>query len=355
MTTMVDDSFFDPALAPYRREGREALYIAEIGLNHNGCEESAFELIDRAADAGADMAKFQTFVPEKMNSLYTSSLLAGKGCQYQDTTQVDFLSSLTLSKTALKEVAEHCTDKGITFFSAPFDVESLELLEEMETPVYKVASSEVTHLALLRELAHTGKPVILSTGMSTMDELHSAVDELYRGGCSVTLLHCVSLYPYQPSEANIARVGMLRQEFHLPVGLSDHSKMNEPAILAAGQGARVFEKHFTIDSQYQCPDKDVSITGSMMKELIGQVELAIELIGGGVFPPGSRERDVKLGARRSLFAAREIAQGQVITASDLVALRPGTGIPADRIDHVMGKKAVTLIEKGVLLSEEMYR
>lgn len=336
-----------------KNEDRRGFYVAEIGLNHNGSLERALEMIDLAAGSGVDAVKFQTFTPELMNSEFTGSLLQGRGCSFANSREVDFFKGLTFPKEQWRRVADRALEKGVIFFSTPFDLPSVDLLEELEVPIMKVASSEVTNLLLLRRIAETGKPVFLSTGMSTDDEINRALQNLEGyGSGEVTLLHCVSLYPCEDHQANIARVLTLGERYDRPLGLSDHSRSSLNAALAAACGARVFEKHFTIDREYECPDKDVSITADDFRELIVTVENALIRLGTGELEPAMEELETARAARRSLFAVRDISRNAVITEEDLVLLRPGTGIPAPEMDRVLGRKAARPVRARCIITND---
>jgi sialic acid synthase SpsE len=343
----------DPQLDSLKREGRHGFYVAEIGLNHNGSLERALEMVDLAAGSGVDAVKFQTFMPEGMNSEFTASLLQGRGCSFVNRKEVDFFKELSFSKDQWRRIADRSREKGVIFFSTPFDSPSVDLLEDLDVPVMKVASSEVTNLPLLGRIGKTGKPVLLSTGMSRDEDINRALQHLEGSGSGqVTLLHCVSLYPCPDHHANIARVLALGKRYGRPLGLSDHTRSAMNAALAAACGARVFEKHFTIDREYACPDKDVSITAGDFRELIVTVENALIRLGTGELEPEKEEQETARAARRSLFAARDITRNSVITEEDLVLLRPGTGIPASEIGRVLGRKAARPIRARCIITND---
>lgn len=331
----------------------EALYIAEIGLNHNGDAALAGRMIEAAARAGADAVKFQVFVPELMNSRYTVDLLAGRPEGAGDEGILDFFRGFVLGEDAYRHLAGVARSHGVTFFASVFDLPSLELMEGLGAPLYKIASSEVTNWPLIEAIARTGKPAVMSTGMAAEDEIAGALAAFRRhSAAEVVLLHCVSLYPLPPAEVNAARIGTLSERFGCPVGFSDHSRDILAAVVAAARGARVFEKHFTIDRFHDCPDKEVSLAPDDFRRLIDAVEEAIPMVGSGAIPFGAAEGQVARAARRSLFARRTIERGAVIGADDLVALRPGTGIPVHRRDTVLGRRALREIPAGHLVRSE---
>ena len=332
---------------------KKIIFIAEIGLNHNGDLKLAEEMIIKAAEAGADAVKFQTFIPEKMISPYNSSLLESGRPDFKDYEIIDFFKKFCFTFNQwkiLKETADKC---GVEFFSAPFDNESVDLLEDLNVRLYKIASSELTNTPLLKKTGSTGKPVLLSTGMSKPEEIEMAIQNLNNSGCpEIILLHCVSLYPTEKNEANLSRMVSLKERFNMPVGLSDHTGDYETAIIAASLGSVVFEKHFIIDNNHDCPDKVVSITAEQFKEMINKVNLAVSIMGDGEIQYSEREALVALGARRSLFANKDIKSGDILAEEDIIALRPGTGISPNKIDDIIGKKSKIDINAGSILKWE---
>ena len=336
-----------------RKNNRNAIYIAEIGLNHNGSLDMAVKMIQAAARAGADAVKFQTFVPELMSSVYTKDLMATGTESTPDTGLVDFFRSFVFDRDQYRALQSAAAGAGVCFFSSVFDRDSLELMECLNVPLYKLASSEVTNHPLIRAVAETGKPLILSTGMSSEEEIAMAAD-IYRscGGSELVLLHCVSLYPTPPGQVNLARIPVLAKRFGLPVGFSDHTREAVTPMLAAVMGARVFEKHFTIDRFHECPDKDISCTPEEFARMIGSVEEAVAMMGTGAVAYGREEAGTARGARRSLFARRFIPAGKTIEEDDLVALRPGVGIPPSDRGRVIGAKSRIDIPADFLIRAE---
>jgi len=335
--------------------GRRTVFIAEIGINHNGDIATAEKMIEKASEAGADAVKFQTFIPEMMNSPFTSSLMNGDAEPVKDYSTTDFFSTFTFREeewAGLKKKSEEC---GLVFFSAPFDAPSVELLEKIGVSLYKVASSEVTNPPLLKKIAETGKPVILSTGMSREEEIKSAITILESSGCGeIVLLHCVSLYPTDDTEANLKRILTLKEKFNKPVGISDHSRDFYTAMIAAAFGAIVVEKHFKLTEDHDCPDKDVSLTPEQFREMIHAAERGSLMGGDGRIEFSGRETQTASGARRSLFASRDIPAGTTLTGDDIICLRPGTGIPASQIYNYTGKKTKNNIKEGAILRPEYF-
>jgi len=328
----------------------DPLFIAEIGLNHNGSFAEAEEMILKAAGCGAHAVKFQTFLPELMNSPFTKALLESGKDAAPDYGVIDFLSKFIFTEEEYRLLKKRAVEKGLIFFSAPFDVPSVELLERLEVPLYKAASSEITNLPLLKKIGSTGKPVLLSTGMADDNEIDNALKILEKEGSGeIILLHCVSLYPLEAHEANLTRICSLKERFNRRIGISDHSRGTDSALIASALGASVFEKHFKLSSSHDCPDRDVSVTPEEFALLIEKVKSAAEMTGSGNINPEGRELNTARGARRSLFAAEDIDSGSAIEEKHIVLLRPGCGIPADKIYEITGKKAVVDIKKGSLI------
>ena len=331
-----------------------AALIAEIGINHNGDRDSAKKLIIAAAQAGADAVKFQTYNPESLYSVYTKSLMETGSESFPDRGIINFFAQFYFSPKDLAYLKKTADSNNVEFFSAPFDIESVDTLEKIGVRLYKVASSEVTNIRLLNAIAQTGKPVLLSTGMTHEKEIAEAVSILNKAGCDLTILHCVSLYPLQDSEMNLSRMSYLAKRFEKPVGFSDHSKDITGAVAASFMGASVIEKHFTLGGDYRCPDENVSVDPSGLKKLDEELRKARVMMGNGAVSFDVKEAEVAKGARRSLYAKKAIPAGKVLDEHDMIEKRPGVGIPADKIYFYIGKRSRKNIEKDFLLHDEYF-
>ncbi len=320
-------------------KGDAMFFIAEIGINHNGSRDEALSMIEAAARAGADAVKLQTFVPEEMYSRYTNSMLRGEAKLVADTAQIDFFRRFVLEEDdyhALKRAAEAA---NLVFFSSAFDIPSVEMLERVGIPLYKLASSEVTNTPLLERVAATGKPVIMSTGISTGDEIDRAIRTLRGGGAGgIILLHCVALYPLPRERANLSRISSLRARFALPVGFSDHASDGTGCALAAMLGALVFEKHFMPEEAYDCPDAAVSLYPESFRRMRSDVESALEMFGDGRIDYDFSEKEVANSARRSLFSRRPLCAGEVLKPDAVAVKRPGVGAPVADLERMLGRK-----------------
>lgn len=334
--------------------GAPCLLIAEAGVNHNGSLELAHKLVEAAQAAGADAVKFQTFRSEQV-----ISPLAVKAAYQAATTgaaesQLEMVKKLELPFAAFRELAEDCRARRILFLSTPFDYESADALEAQGVPAFKVPSGEITNLPFLEHLAGKGKPLIVSTGMSTLDEVRAAVETLRRAGArELVLLHCVSNYPAQPAGANLRAMLTLRDAFHVPVGFSDHTLGTEVALAAVALGACVIEKHLTLDKSLPGPDHRASLEPEEFAALVRGVRAVEAALGDGVKRPMPEERNVAEVARRSLVAARRLPAGTLLAEADIAILRPGIGLPPALRSQLVGRRLRQDLEAGALFTLEM--
>jgi len=317
-----------------------ALIIAEAGVNHNGDAALAKEMIACAAECGADMIKFQTFVPGRM----VAASAQKAGYQRQATgggeSQLEMLKRLVLPADVYAELKEACARHGIGFLSTPFDLESVAFLESIGIGLWKVPSGEITNLPYLIRIARTGKPVILSTGMSTMKEVADAVDILRAHGADgITLLHCTTEYPAPYEDVNLRAMVALRDRFGLPAGYSDHTQGIEIPIAAAALGAAVIEKHFTLDRHMPGPDHMASLEPGELAAMVRGIRKVEAAMGTGEKAPSPSEAKNLAVVRKSIVAACPIKKGEAFTEANLCAKRPGTGVSPMRWYEVLGKKA----------------
>lgn len=314
--------------------------IAEAGVNHNGDIKIAKQLIDTASEAGADAVKFQTFQADSL--VCRTAKKANYQLEMTDKaeTQYDMLKKLELTQQMHKELIEHCAKKNIMFLSTPFDLASIALLSELGMQLYKIPSGEITNLPYLREIARQHKKIILSTGMSSMDEVKAAVKILKDNGAEgITLLHCNTQYPTPITDVNLLAMVKMQEETGLPVGYSDHTRGIEIPIAATALGAVVIEKHFTLDKGMEGPDHKASLEPQelvRMVEAIRKTELAL---GNKIKQvSGSEKLNVEI-VRKSIVAATNIKRGEKYTEKNLTTKRPGTGINPMLWDEVIGKLA----------------
>lgn len=328
--------------------------VAEAGINHDGSVEQALLLVEAAAHAGADAVKFQSFTAERLATV--SAPKAG----YQETpaapaeSQLDMLRRLELSVENHRRLAEHCRELGIEFLSTAFDEEWTDVLDGLGVPAFKIGSGELTNLPFLAHVAAKGKPVILSTGMAGLEDVEQAVGTVRAAGCNdIVLLQCTSAYPASPETVNLNAMLTLRRRFGVWTGLSDHTTGIEIAIGAAALGAAVIEKHFTLDHNLSGPDHRMSLEPAELAAMIYAIRNVEKAMGDGKKRPAANEAETARVARRSLVAARDIGAGELIAADAVAVRRPGTGLPASKMDAILGLRARTYIPKDALLSLDM--
>lgn len=334
--------------------GHPCFVIAEAGVNHNGSLELALKLVDVAADANADAVKFQTFKAEKLTTA------AAKQADYQvrnlgkTESQLAMLKRLELSADDHRRIIEHCERRGILFMSTPFDEDSADFLDGLGMPVIKIPSGEVTNLPFLRHLAAKGRPLILSTGMSALGEVETAVDTLLDAGNSqFVLLQCVSNYPADPADVNLKAMHTMAAAFGHPVGYSDHTLGNEVSWASVALGACVVEKHFTLDRSLPGPDHRASSEPEELRQLVAGIRKIETAIGTGRKVAAAAEVSTAAVARRSIVASRPIIAGSIISRDDLMARRPGTGLSPAMMDQLEGMTAREDIPAGTLISLRM--
>ncbi|MBI4589777.1 MAG: N-acetylneuraminate synthase [Candidatus Rokubacteria bacterium] len=319
-------------------EGAPVFIVAEAGVNHNGDLALAKRLVDVAAEAGADGVKFQTFRSEALVSRAAPKAAYQQAATGADEGQREMLARLELTPDQYAEIREHCARRRILFFSTPFDEASADALEALGVPLFKLPSGEITNLPLLRHVAAKGKPIILSTGMSTLAEVAEAVAAIRAAGDPpLALLHCVSAYPAPPAEMNLRAMDTLRDRFGYPVGLSDHTLGIEVAVAAVARGAVIVEKHFTLDRQLPGPDHPASLEPGELAALIRAIRSVEAALGDGEKRPMPSETDARRVARKSLVAGGPIRAGERLTPSRVRIKRPGTGISPADLPRALGR------------------
>jgi N,N'-diacetyllegionaminate synthase len=318
------------------------LIIAEAGVNHNGDINLARKLIDLAADAGADMVKFQTFSAERLVTRTAAKAKYQAQTTGREESQYEMLRRLELTEDTLRELYLHCAARNIGFLSTAFDIESVDLLARLGQDRFKIPSGEITNLPYLREIGRHGKPVILSTGMATLGDIEAAIDALERSGTTrenITLLHCTTEYPSPMAEVNLRAILSLRNAFGVDVGYSDHTCGIEVAIAAVALGAVVIEKHFTLDRDMQGPDHKASLEPEELRAMVESIRNIEIAIGTGVKRPTPSEIVNRAVARKSLVAKKYIKKGEIFSPDNIATKRPGTGISPMNWDTVIGRLA----------------
>jgi N,N'-diacetyllegionaminate synthase len=318
------------------------LIIAEAGVNHNGDIDLAKRLIDVAADSGADLVKFQTLNADQMVTLDAAKaeyqLLATSPTE----TQHEMLSKLELSESAHRELIAHSKKRSIGFFSTGFDISSINLLVSLKQEIFKIPSGEITNLPYLRHIGQLGKDVILSTGMSNIDEIESAVSILEDSGTlrsRITVLHCTTAYPTPMVDVNLRAMANIRNRLNVSTGYSDHTLGIEIPIAAVALGASIIEKHFTLDRNLPGPDHKASLEPKELKSMVQAIRNIEIALGDGVkriMPSELANRGI---ARKSIVTSKVVKAGEVFTSKNLTTKRPGTGVSAIEWDRFLGKVA----------------
>jgi len=336
---------------------KHVLVIAEAGVNHNGSMDLAKKLIDAASDAGADIVKFQTFKAGKLVSKAARQAEYQKAnLQESDDYQYNMLKKLELDEAMHLELIDYCQLKGITFLSTGFDEESVDLLDRLGMPFYKIPSGEITNKPYLQHIAKKNKPVVISTGMADLHEIKDALDVLTKDGLDlsmITVLHCNTEYPTPMEDVNLKAMQNISDTFNVKIGYSDHTRGIEVPIAAVAMGAEVIEKHFTLDRNMEGPDHKASLEPSELKAMVDAIR-NIELVvsGSGIKEPSPSEKPNIVIARKSIHLATRINKGEKIQHHHLAMKRPGDGISPMMIDQVLGKTAVRDLAEDDKLSWE---
>ncbi|MBU4464198.1 MAG: N-acetylneuraminate synthase [Proteobacteria bacterium] len=322
---------------------KKTFIIAEAGVNHNGNLDMALQMVDAAVAAGADAVKFQTFKAEKM--IASGAPKAGYQMEATglDESQLEMVKKLELDEAAHKTLLNHCQEKNIQFLSTPFDLESIDLLNELGLDIFKIPSGEITNLPYLRKIGALKKEIILSTGMADLGEIKDALGVLTGAGTrleKITVLHCNTAYPTPFEDVNLRAMLTIKATFpSIQVGYSDHTPGIEIPIAAVAMGAAVIEKHFTLDKNMEGPDHRASLEPDELKDMVKAIRNIETALGNGIKKPSPSELKNKPIARKSIVAAQAIAAGEKFTNDKLTAKRPGTGISPMRWDETIGKKS----------------
>lgn len=329
---------------------KKVFIIAEAGVNHNGSIELAKQLVDKAVFAGVDCVKFQTFKAENLVNK------EAKKADYQvnntgnNDSQLNMLKKLELSFEDFVELKKYCDDKGIMFLSTPFDHESIEFLASLNMPIFKIPSGEITNLPYLRKINSYKKEVILSTGMATIDEIQEALNILK--DCKVKLLHCTTEYPCPYESVNMCAMLTLKEKFNLPVGYSDHTQGIEVPIMAVSMGAKVIEKHFTLDKNMEGPDHKASLEPQELKAMVDSIRNIEKAFGDGEKEPQEAEKKNIAIARKSIVAKCDIKKGEILSEENLTVKRPGNGISPMKWDEIIGTVAHKDYHEDELICEK---
>ena len=335
-------------------ELNKVIIIAEAGVNHNGELQKAKDLIDAAADAGVDFVKFQTFKADDLVSkLAKQADYQKRNIGSEDDSQYQMLKKLELSDADHDELIQYSAEKGVRFFSTAFDVKGLNYLNNLGFDLFKIPSGEITNYPYLKRLAEIGKPVILSTGMANLQEIKDALYVLEKGidRKDITVLHCTTEYPTPMQEVNLKAMQHIKNECDVQVGYSDHTLGIEVPIAAVALGARVIEKHFTLDRNLPGPDHRASLEPNELKAMVASIRNIEKAISGsGVKEPSRSELNNLFKGRKSIHLRTDMSDGEVIIPESIVPLRPGDGISSMQWSDVLGKRVNKDLKKGYMLS-----
>lgn len=334
--------------------GQKPYIIAELSANHNGSLERALKTIDAAKTCGADAIKLQTYTPDTMTIDCLAEDFVIKGGLWDGYKLYDLYKWAHTPYEWHQELFEHARKRGITVFSTPFDESAVDLLESLGTPAYKIASFEVVDLPLIRYVARTGKPIIMSTGMASEQEIQEAMETARQAGCAdILLLHCVSSYPAPIDQANLRWIPDLAQRFGVAVGLSDHTLGTTASVVAVALGACAIEKHFTLNREAKGPDSGFSIEPDELERLCRDAYDAWSALGNDVGERPQAESSSKV-FRRSIYFVRDLSAGAVVGPEDIRRIRPGLGLPPRYFDSLIGKKLRVAVTRGTPTSASLF-
>lgn len=317
--------------------GKSTFVIAEAGINHNGSLDTAKKMIKKAAETGANAIKFQTIIPDELFSKFENSKL------------YEMSKDWILSKREHIELQKYASKNKIIFFSTPFGKKSAKLLQEIKVPLIKIASGEITNHDLISYVAKMHKPIILSTGMSNISEIASAVEIIRNHKCYFAILHCISSYPTKISDANLSTIPFLKNLFNVPIGFSDHTLGTEASLAAVSLGANIIEKHFTLDKKMDGPDQKLSLDPLEFFNLTKKIRQIEKSIGTPRLNPLKSEKPFQKNMRKSISALIDIPKGTIIKNSMLTFVRPARGISPILINEIIGRKTKNLIKKGTII------
>lgn len=314
--------------------------IAEAGVNHNGSIKLAKKMVDEAKKAGADCIKFQTFISENIVSKSAAKADYQKQQTDDNESQLDMLKKLELSFDEFIELNSYCKEIGIEFLSTAFDFDSIDFLDSLQMKRWKIPSGDITNLPYLIKIARLGKPIIISTGMSTMEDIRVAISSLKGNGSGeITVLHCTTEYPTPFGDVNLKAMHTIKNEFGVPVGYSDHTTGIEIPIAAVAMGATVVEKHFTLDRNMKGPDHKASLELDELKAMVSAIRNVERALGSGEKKIAESERKNIVIARKSIIAKRDIKSGELFSEDNITIKRPGCGISPMKWFEVLGQEA----------------
>lgn len=319
---------------------KRVLIIAEAGVNHNGNLGLAFQMIDAARKAGADIVKFQTAKPELVISKYAAKAAYQKSTTNEAESQLEMCKKIHLKFDDYILLKDYCKRSGIGFLSTPFDLESIDFLDQLGIPLWKIPSGEITNLPYLIRIAKTHKPIIMSTGMCNIEEIEAALNILENYGAGeIALLHCTTEYPAPYQDVNLNAMVTLKERFHLKIGYSDHTSGIEIPVAAVALGAEIIEKHFTLDKNMEGPDHKASLSPEELTQMVISIRNVEMALGNGIKDISKSELKNRDVARKSIVASKFIKEGTPFTEENITVKRPGNGISPMQWYEIIGKYA----------------
>ena len=337
-------------------QGHPVYIIAELSANHNQDLREAEKLVHAAKDAGADAVKIQTYTPDTLTLNCTNEFFRiGRGTQWEGKNLYELYGEACTPwewQPGLKKLANSL---GLDLFSTPFDPTSVDFLQEMDVPAFKIASFEIVDIPLIRTIARTGRPIIMSTGMATREEIEEAVAAIREeGNDRIALLKCTSAYPALPEDMNLKTIPDMAETFHLPVGISDHTLGTTIPVAAVALGACIVEKHFTLSRKNPGPDSSFSLEPHEFRIMVDAIRGVEKALGTINYTVTEHEKASRV-FRRSLFVVEDIAEGELFTEKNVRSIRPGYGLPPKYLPEILGKKARSAICRGTPLSRDLIR
>ena len=334
--------------------GAPTYVIAELSANHRGSLENAVQLVNAAADAGADAIKLQTYTADTITlAVDRPEFRIGSGTVWDGRTLHDLYAEAATPWEWHEPLQRAATDRGLHFFSSPFDASAVDFLERLGVPAFKIASFEIVDVGLIARVAKTGRPMIISTGMATLEEVAEAVEAARAAGASqIALLKCTSAYPTPPEDVNLRTIPDMSARFGVPVGLSDHTLGTTVPVAAVAAGAAIIEKHLTLRRADGGPDGGFSIEPDELSEMVASIRIAEKAMGRVSYEPTSEESGSRI-LRRSLFAVERIGAGEAFTERNVRSIRPGHGLHTRHLPEILGRVAARDIDRGEPLSWEL--
>ena len=335
------------------KEENSVYVIAEMSANHNGSLETAKEIVREIKETGADCVKVQTYTADTITMDCRNEYFTLQGGTWDGQNLYDLYKNAYMPWEWQAELKKEAEELGLDFFSTPFDPTSVDFLESIDIPFYKIASFEVVDIPLIKKVAATGKPIIMSVGMASLSEIDEAVRIIKESGNELALLKCSSAYPAVPEKMNLKTIQHLQETFKVPVGLSDHSMGSVSAVTAVALGAKIIEKHFCLSRDFGGPDSSFSMEPAEFKQMVMDVNMAAKAVGDVVYRVSEEEKS-NYAVRKSIFVSKDIKAGEILTPENIRVVRPGYGMSPKFYEEVLGRKALRDLSFGEPLDMGMF-